>query len=315
MSQLKPWIAVLGTLTRDTTVYPDGSRSENLGGLHWALLTLAHLFEARARIVPVANVGEDAYAQVLAGLDLPGLDPGRLRCVPQPNNHVFLTYRSPEEREEVLVGLVPPVGWEDVAPVGAADWILVNMISGRDVELETLENLRRSATGPVQLDVHSLTLGFEPGGRRFLQKPPEWERWVACADWVQMNEAEARLLGDGRAVPDFARRLLEKGPRGVLVTLGRQGCFAVWRTAEGVRELALDAARHPEPAYPTGCGDVFGASFAYALLEGAATESAIRFANAAAGAKACREPYTELRRLRRHVARELELFVPSQPSG
>jgi sugar/nucleoside kinase (ribokinase family) len=164
----------------------------------------------------------------------------------------------------------------------------------------------------VQLFLHSLTLGFEPSGRRFLQKPPDWERWVACADWVQMNEAEARLLGDGRAVPDFARRLLEKGPRGVLVTLGRQGCFAVWRHAGEVRELALDAARHPEPAYPTGCGDVFGASFAYAVVEGSETEAAIRFANAAAGAKACREPYTELRRLRRHVARELELFVPTQ---
>ena len=106
-----PSVAVLGTLTHDTTVYPDGSRSENLGGLHYALLTLAHLFEGRARIQPVVNVGADVWDEVRAALDLPGMDHSFLRRVPEPNNHVFLTYRSAEEREEILVGLVPPVGW------------------------------------------------------------------------------------------------------------------------------------------------------------------------------------------------------------
>lgn len=304
-----PTVAVVGTLTRDTTVYVDGSRSENLGGTHYSLLSLAALFRGGARILPVANVGADAFDAVAAALDLPGVDHSLLRRVGQPNNHVYLTYKSAEEREEVLVGLVPPIDLEHLLGATTADWVLVNLTSGRDVELETLEALRRRFRGTLHLDIHSLTLGFAANGRRFLTKPPQWPRWVACCDWVQMNEAEARLLSDAERLDDFALRVLDLGPRGVLITLGGRGCLGVWRDGSA-RSLQLPAARRPRRAFPTGCGDVFGAGFTYACLEGAPPEAALRFANAAAAAKACREPYGELLRLRELVARELEALVP-----
>ena len=75
---------MLGTLTRDTTIYADGTRTENLGGLVYTLSTLAHLFEGRARILPIANVGADLYSTVLAALDLPGVDSMLVRRVPGP---------------------------------------------------------------------------------------------------------------------------------------------------------------------------------------------------------------------------------------
>ncbi len=304
-------IAVLGTLTRDTTVYADGSRSENLGGTHYTLLALAHLLRGSVRVLPVANVGADAFADIHAALDLPGIDRTALRRVDEPNNHVYLTYKSATERDEVLVGLVPPVTVEDCAPLRDVDWILVNLTSGRDVTLDAMEFLRRESRCAVQLDVHSLTLDFDPDGRRFLRKPAAWERWVACADWVQMNEAEANLLGDRRPLPDFARDILKLGPQGVMITLGSAGVLGAWSDDSDVRFLSLPAARRPEPAYTTGCGDVFGAGFAYAALLGAGFSEALHFATAAAGAKACHEPYGELRRLRADVAEELRRFVPA----
>jgi len=304
-------IAVLGTLTRDTTAYADGSRSENLGGIHYSILTLAHLFAGRAQIIPVANVGDDAFADVHAALELPGVDRSHLRRVRQANNHVYLTYTSATDREEVLVGLVPEIEATECAPLFALDWVLVNLTSGRDVTLKAMQELRQSAKGTVQLDVHSLTLGFAANGRRVLVKPEGWERWVACADWVQMNEAEAKLLGDGRPLPAFAEDLLALGLRGVLITLGNHGCLACWQNNGRTTTVHVPVARRPEPAFPTGCGDVFGAGFAFAMLEGASPEAAVRFANAAAGAKACREPYAELRLLRQDIARELTEFIPA----
>jgi sugar/nucleoside kinase (ribokinase family) len=304
-------IAVLGTLTRDTTVYADGSRSENLGGTHYSILTLAHLFQGRARIVPVANVGSDAIQEIHRALDLPGLDRSCLHVVPEPNNHVYLTYRNESEREEVLEGLVPPLTLQACASLLALDWILVNLTSGKDVTLEAMEHLRQHRRGTLQLDVHSLTLGFREDGRRFLLKPPLWKRWVACADWVQMNESEANLLGDGRRLDSFVTQVLDLGPQGVVVTLGERGSYGAWWEEGRVCSAEFPAQRLPERAFPTGCGDVFGAAFAFAMLEGAPPRAAMQFANAAAGAKACHEPYGALEGLRRDVSRELHLLIPS----
>ncbi len=310
MRATPPAIAVLGTLTRDTTVYADGSRSENLGGTHYSVLTLAHLFQGRARILPVAHVGADAFAAIEAALNLPGVDRSGLLQVPQSNNHVYLTYTSATEREEILVGLVPPLSAAECSSLGALDWVLVNLTSGRDVTLEGMQALRGATGGTVQLDVHSLTLDFAPNGKRFLSKPEGWERWVACADWVQMNETEARLLGEGLPLQEFAARVLALGPQGVFVTLGDAGCHGFWRQGGERRSLRLPAARQPEPAFPTGCGDVFGAGLAFALLQGAPVDAALRFANATAGTKAGWEPFGALRDLRRALARELETLLP-----
>jgi sugar/nucleoside kinase (ribokinase family) len=299
----RPTIAVLGTLTRDTTTYADGTQSENLGGLLYTLSTLAHLFAGAARILPVANVGEDLYPRVMAALEMPGVDPGLVRRVPVPNNHVFLTYRDAETRDEVLVGLVPPISVEHARRAAGFDWVLVNLTSGRDLELATLQELRRAHRGTLQLDIHSLTLDIAPGGLRVLRRPEGWEEWVACADWVQVNETEANLLGEGVAPAAFASRVLNLGPRGVLVTLGARGCYSAWREEDGTRrELELGTPHHPHPAYPTGCGDVFGASFAVALLHGAPIAAAVEFANGVASTKAGLEPYVELERIRDHAA-------------
>lgn len=315
MTHVRPSIAVLGTLTRDTTTYADGSRTENLGGLLYTLATLVHLFDGSARILPVANVGADFEATVRTALDLPGVDLRFLRRVPVPNNHVRLTYRDDATRDEVLEGLVPPIGLEHAAGALDAGWMLVNLTSGRDIELETLQALRVRYPGVLQLDVHSLTLDIVPGGLRVLRRPERWREWVACADWVQMNETEAVLLGEGASPEDFAVQLLDVGPRGALVTLGSAGCLGCWREGTITRRLRLPAAHHPSPPYPTGCGDVFGATFAYARLAGAAVEDALRLANGVAGVKAGFEPHARLRHIRELAGDHLRACFASRPSG
>jgi sugar/nucleoside kinase (ribokinase family) len=303
----RPTIAVLGTLTRDTTTYADGRRTENLGGLVYTLSTLAHLFAGGARILPVANVGVDLFPRVQEALaELPGVETTHLRTVQQPNNHVHLTYLDDARRDEVLEGLVPPVATEHALAARDADHYLVNLTSGRDVELATMQALRAEFRGTIQFDIHSLTLDIEPGGWRVLRRPERWRDWLACADWVQMNETEARLLGDREPPERFAPRLLELGPRVVLVTLGHDGAFGCWREPAGLETLRLSAAARPRPAFPTGCGDVFGAAFAYARLNGAGVAAALAFANGVAGAKASLEPQSELGRIRRHAARYLQ---------
>jgi sugar/nucleoside kinase (ribokinase family) len=105
--------------------------------------------------------------------------------------------------------------------------------------------------------------------------------------------------------------VLELGARGALVTLGRRGCLAAWREGDAVRTLELAAPHHPQPPFPTGCGDVFGATFAYAMLSGAAPSDALRLANGVASTKAGLEPFDALRDIRLHAAAHLTACFPS----
>ena len=44
------------------------------------------------------------------------------------------------------------------------------------------------------MDIHSLTLGIDKEGKRYLRKIDDWEEWIQNTDYLQMNETEAILL-------------------------------------------------------------------------------------------------------------------------
>ena len=110
-------VTVIGTIARDTIFTLDGERIESYGGILYNVVALANLADADTTICPVCNLGEDIYETVVEMLQVyPNLDLRGIRKVPQPNNHVTLIYRSPEDRVEILHHCVPPVSFEQVEP-------------------------------------------------------------------------------------------------------------------------------------------------------------------------------------------------------
>jgi sugar/nucleoside kinase (ribokinase family) len=264
--------------------------------------------------VPVANVGADAFEITRAALDLAGVDRSQLREVRESNNHVYLTYTDDSEREEILQGMVPPIEWPHLRGVLDVDTLIINLTSGRDVLLPTVQELRRAYAGTIQLDVHSLTLGFDAAGKRVPELPRDWPDWVACVDWVQLNEREADLLRGSQSLQEFVAFVTGLGPQGVLITLGSQGCLVGLQADDGNIRLHHHAAqRHPDPAFATGCGDVFGAAFAFARLRGLGGIEAAGLANAIAGVKAGFESPDEVLRLHTHAADDIATWLERKP--
>ena len=138
------------------------------------------------------------------------------------------------------------------------------------------------------MDVHSLTLGRAATGERFWKRPENWEAWVAQADVVQMNEAEAVLLGDlaessRELLRGFALRVLELGPRGVVLMRGAEGALGAFREGPG-EQMCEQAAELPQQACdPTGCGDVFLAGLGAGVLSGKNLRESMDLATRAAG--------------------------------
>ena len=102
--------------------------------------------------------------------------------------------------------------------------------------------------------------------------------WQQVA-WFTPNETEAaHYVGDEPDAETSAKRLLEKGLRGVVLKRGGEGAYVAVAggKADWVKPFKVDAID------TVAAGDCFNGAFAVALLEGNDPWAAARFANAAA---------------------------------
>jgi sugar/nucleoside kinase (ribokinase family) len=282
-------IALLGTINRDTIRTHDGVETESYGGILYSLLPLSAIVKDTASIYPVVNVGEDMRDVVMGYLEPCGnIHFDGVSFVPEKNTHCFIVYDEDGNKQETLLGGVPKLTFEQLAPFLYSDAIIVNFITGTELELETLQHVRRETDSQIFMDIHSLTLGMDDQNRRFWRVPLHWEEWIACTDVIQMNEQEAALLAGEPLDTDektiaFGERLLSNGSSVVLITRNENGSQAIYHDS-GKTVL------HHSPGQPageahdeTGCGDVFMMGFVDSYLDAQDPVEASRCANVLAG--------------------------------
>jgi hypothetical protein len=299
-------LGVVGTFVWDV-IYGRDPRErpvEEWGGISYALSALDAALPDDWEIVPLVRVGEDLAAEshrFLRTLRRVAPDAAPI-AVPYPNNRVELRYYSDERRSERLSGGVPPWNWLGLKPLlNDLDALYINMISGFELELDTAQMIRHHYRGPIYCDLHSLMLSVQPTGFRTPRPLENVAAWCACFDLLQVNEDEAALMA-----PDpmaLAATAFANGIRSLVVTLGSRGI--VYFAAPGFEALS-DVVRQPlasAPAIgpvrtalvpaeqsrgsvsggdPTGCGDVWGATYFSRLLAGDKLSDAMRAAMRAA---------------------------------
>jgi len=274
---------------------------EEWGGIAYALSAFDAALPGEWEIVPVMKVGSDLAARArefLATLKHIAPD-AALYEVPIPNNRVELRYISDERRSEVMSGGVPGWSWAALQPMLAGlDALYVNLISGWEIDLEVAKLLRQSFHGPIYCDLHSVTLALRADGLRELRPLADVAEWCRCFDIIQVNEDELAMMApDGLAL---AATALAAGVRCLCVTLGPRG--VAYFAASGFDRLSDLAARHElgvssgairtqrvaavatreQRGDPTGCGDVWGATYFSRLLAGDMLAVAIDAAQRAA---------------------------------
>ncbi|HEU0015049.1 MAG TPA: carbohydrate kinase family protein [Longimicrobium sp.] len=281
-------LGVLGTFVWDTIWTLDdvaaGRPFESWGGMAYSLAAAAVACPGGWEIAPIAKVGGDLVDAARAFMAaLPGVTAGDgIVVVPEPNNRVELRYTDDSRRGERLTGGVPAWTWDELAPrVAGLDALYVNFFSGFEMGLETAERLRAHFRGQIYADLHSLFLGCPGAGVRARRSLPEWERWVACFDVVQLNEEELGTIGEpGLTLEQRAARVAAAGAKLVLVTMGAEGAGALRTTA-----LMRYRPSRVVSGDPTGAGDVWGASCCCDLAAGLGLADAIRAANGRAARK------------------------------
>ncbi|MFJ8792926.1 ribokinase [Streptomyces sp. NPDC102462] len=219
-----------------------------------------------ARTALLARVGDDAYGRLLldsqraAGVDTVGVLVGGA-----PTGVALITV-DPSGDNSIVVspganGRLTPA---DVRAAGSLFHASRVVSTQLEIPLETVVEVVRN---------------LAPQGRFVLNPSPPRplpQEVLAACDPLIVNEHEAQVILGGQVSErpeDWARILLAKGPRSVVVTLGAEGALVA--DADGVVRV---------PAVPvaaldtTGAGDAFTAALAWRLGAGATLAEAAGYA-------------------------------------
>jgi len=292
-------IVIIGTINKDTIIFPNGKNTESFGGILYNILTLSYLGREGVKIYPVCNLGYDVYNQVISRLkNCDNVDLSGIKKANCKNNHAFLSINQNNQREEILKNRIPPLSFSQIKPFLKADVMLINFISGFDLSLVTLKKIRKSTDALIFMDVHSLTLGVNNSGKRFFDTPKNWREWIKQADIAQMSLSELRELAKRdlkslQEIKEFGKCILDLGPQTVLVTLGEKGAFMIFD--DKVRRFVGSKVRKFKDA--TGCGDVFSAGFLICYRHTKNLAKSVKFANYVAAEKCKISGVEEMKKL------------------
>jgi ribokinase len=247
-----PWRPSAGetVLGSDTAVLPGGKGAN----------TAVAAGRIGGRVAFAGAVGTDQYGELLLeSLRSSGVDTSLVRRRERPTGIAYIT--------------VTPDGENAIVVSPGANATLTN----HDIEFGTARVLVASLEVPVPVVEHAVALAAARGVRPVLNLSPAAHlsaETLSLLDPLVVNEHEAAWLLGGE--PD-ARRLLELGPRSVVITLGARG--AVVADYQATVEIP---APKVDPVDTTGAGDAFAGALAVGLAAGndlvAAAELAVRVA-------------------------------------
>jgi len=293
----------------------DGNVTHSYGGILYSLISLAVLAK-KDTVFPVMNIGTDEADNILNLIaNYPNIKTDGINIVNHKTRKVNLYYNmynsGKAARFESSTEPTYTIQYNAIERfLQIADSILINMISGIDITLETFQKIRNAFTGYIHIDIHNLVMKTNPDGTREHTHLEQWREWCKLPDTVQMNEFEvislSRTIKNEYKIVEEILLNSNIKPNGVIITRGKIGVTGYTRTLKkfGSEEF-IDIERHdvesPEVdnfVDSTGCGDVFASAFTFDFAKSKDFLKALHFATRIASLNATLEGVEQLNRLK-----------------
>lgn len=277
---------IIGHFSIDIRHGEDGAEARSYAGIMNAVKAMASLASETDTVYPVFGVGERDYYGVKTAL------------APYKNVDIGGIFSSRDESNEVhffpngkgvtvcAKKISAPIPFAKIEPFLNVNGVLINMISGSDITVDTLDEIRmvvRTKATPVHLDLHNLTLGVNADATRFRRPVVDWRRWCFMMNFIQMNAEEAAgLSAEYTELGQLEKQMVPLMVQAMCVTQGEKGVivYEAQHKSALVHTIAGEnAGKHPDTI---GCGDIFGAAFLHRYCAVKNIAEAARFANHAA---------------------------------
>jgi sugar/nucleoside kinase (ribokinase family) len=145
------------------------------------------------------------------------------------------------------------------------DGILINMITGFDITLDQLIQIRKNYSGMIFIDIHTLSRGLAKDFKREFRLIPEFVSWAKCLDMIQVNQNELYTLSQKKHEFEIVEEILGFGDKVLCITKGELGARVYYKNQNEIASYFVAARKINNPNV-IGCGDVFGASFFYSYI-------------------------------------------------
>jgi sugar/nucleoside kinase (ribokinase family) len=281
-------ITLIGHCSYDVVHRADGSENESPGGLLRSLTALASVVSRQDRITPVFGVHRNEHQQLLEQLrQYPVVDVSGIYPLDTPTHRVHYSVQKSGSCVLCAKDFAPPIPLERIRKFLDVDGVLVNMISGVDITLQTMDEIRMAVRGDgvrMHFDLHNLTLGIGKDHERVRRPVAEWRRWAFMIDTVQANEEEiGGLTLEPLTEPQTAGHLLTLGVKGLIVTRGAKGVTLYFNEHKKVIRKDVPPVESESATDVTGTGDVFGATFFAQYLRTNDLFASVEWANTMTG--------------------------------
>jgi len=275
---------VIGHLCFDVIELLDGNEIQSYGGIYFPLAALANFLSPDDKILPVFGIGKTDYNSFIDHLKMyPNIDTSGIFKFSGPTNQVRLKYSTGGNRIECSKHISESIPWKRIHQYLDTDMILVDMISGFDISLETLDEIRmeiRDKKIPIYLDVHCLPCRINEDFTRSYCPVQTWRRWLFMLHAVQMNIAEATHLTPERLdESSLAKHVLALNTKALHITKGDSGSTLYMDGHKQINRLDLQAFDTEKSIDPTGCGDVFAAAYCAHYIKSKDMITSARFAD------------------------------------
>jgi sugar/nucleoside kinase (ribokinase family) len=177
---------------------------------------------------------------------------------------VHLNLQKDSERHEAYENITNNLSLS-FSDLKSFDGILINMITGFDITLDQLRQIRNNYSGLIFIDIHTLSRGLAEDFKREFRLITDFESWAKCLDIIQVNQNELFTLSNKKNEIDIVDEIFGFGVRVLCVTKGEIGAKVYFKNQNEIASYFVAARKINNPNI-IGCGDVFGASFFYSYI-------------------------------------------------
>lgn len=294
----KHHIAVIGPIPRDHITTHLGEVIEKYGCVMHPAIGLSRLLDNQGTVHVVSHVRKQDERPIKDQLDrYPNIDFTQLTSKADQGDVIRLKFLDQNKRVERQTGFMNPILAEDLQNLLHCDAFVFVPITDYEVPLETLKYVRENSRGVIIFDAHGPTNAVSTVGDRFLRFWIDRDQWLPYIDVLKMNLEESRCCwfekeyqadspasveaGDTSHLPAFARHVIERGVKSLIVTLDSMGSAVFFEKGGKIQQEVVSAIWVENVIDTTGCGDSFAGGLGFGLLNNPIDYiGAARYANA-----------------------------------